>query len=254
MQPLKEEMIVQDHVAELHKKVRYKLPHSVLYNEWRMKKLDGLVDWKEREHWTVLDNGCGIAHFSEWIRVRHPKDVEVFGTDLSFEMLRHARQILNGSACQADSQSLPFKEGAFDVVFANSLLHHLPSPELGLKEIHRVLKQGGLLCLVDPNHAVLASLVRGIFQKKDHFSEVHKDFDLNGFSALVGERFDIESREYFGYIAYPLLGFPDVLNVLRLVRFPEAFSRFLIKIDEGLACIPLVRGQGFGFMIKARKK
>jgi hypothetical protein len=61
MQPLKEEMIVQDHVAELHKKVRYKLPHSVLYNEWRMKKLDGLVDWKERKHWTVLDNGCGIA-------------------------------------------------------------------------------------------------------------------------------------------------------------------------------------------------
>ncbi len=254
MQPLKEEMTVQDHVAELYRNVRYRLPHSVLYNEWRMKKLCELVDWKGREHWIALDNGCGIAHLAEWLHARHPGYVEVFGTDLSLEMLRHARQILAGSVCQADSQSLPFKEGMFDVVFANSMLHHLPSPELGLKEIHRVLKQGGLLCLVDPNHALLTSLVRSIFQKKDHFSEVHKDFDLRGFSALVEERFAIESRRYFGYVAYPLLGFPDVINVLRVVRFPEPLSRFLIKLDEGLARVPFVRNQGFGFMIKARKK
>ena len=50
--------------------------------------------------------------------------------------------------------TLPFKDGTFDIVFANSVFSHL-EPDLNLawmKEIHRTLQPGGLamLTIIDP--------------------------------------------------------------------------------------------------------
>ena len=43
----------------------------------------------------------------------------------------------------ADAQQLPFDNGSFDNVLALDVLEHLPSAEVSLKEIARVLKPGG---------------------------------------------------------------------------------------------------------------
>lgn len=49
----------------------------------------------------------------------------------------------------ADAENLPYKDNSFDVVIIANALHILPDPEKALKEIDRVLKDGGML--IAPN-------------------------------------------------------------------------------------------------------
>jgi len=65
--------------------------------------------------------------------------------------------------------------------------------------------------------------------------------------------FEVESFRYFGYVAYPLLGFPDVIDLFELLHLPRWSVRLLIRLDEVISRIPLVRSQSFGIMIYARK-
>lgn len=46
---------------------------------------------------------------------------------------------------------LPFADAAFDVVLSNHVIEHVSSPEQHLREIHRVLKPGGIAYLATPN-------------------------------------------------------------------------------------------------------
>lgn len=50
---------------------------------------------------------------------------------------------------QADVKALPHATGAFDGVFSNTILHHIPEPVLFLREAARVLAPGGVLLIRD---------------------------------------------------------------------------------------------------------
>lgn len=50
-----------------------------------------------------------------------------------------------------DVETLTFGSGIFDRVIATCLFHHLENPELGLAEIRRVAKVGGLITLLVPH-------------------------------------------------------------------------------------------------------
>jgi ubiquinone/menaquinone biosynthesis C-methylase UbiE len=44
----------------------------------------------------------------------------------------------------ADGERLPFDDESFDVVYSNGVLHHTPDTVRAVKEIHRVLRRGGI--------------------------------------------------------------------------------------------------------------
>lgn len=50
----------------------------------------------------------------------------------------------------ADVHQLPFETGSVDAVIAEMLLEHLERPEVAVAEMHRVLKQDGLLYITVP--------------------------------------------------------------------------------------------------------
>ena len=50
---------------------------------------------------------------------------------------------------QGDSERLPFPAGAFDVVTCANSFHHYPHQDRAVAEMHRVLRPGGRLMLVD---------------------------------------------------------------------------------------------------------
>ena len=43
-----------------------------------------------------------------------------------------------------DGESLPFADESFDVVYSNGVLHHTPDTARAVRELHRVLRPGGL--------------------------------------------------------------------------------------------------------------
>jgi SAM-dependent methyltransferase len=51
----------------------------------------------------------------------------------------------------ADGESVPYPDAAFDVVFANNVLEHLPDPYSVLTEVARILKPGGVFMFKTPN-------------------------------------------------------------------------------------------------------
>lgn len=101
----------------------------------------------------VLDIGCGTGQFAVSLLDRCP-EAEVWGLDLSGAMLGGAagRQ----AACdgrlhlvQADSERLPFGDDSFDAVTCSHSFHHYPNQERVVAEMHRVLRPGGRLLILD---------------------------------------------------------------------------------------------------------
>ncbi len=101
---------------------------------------------------TVLDVGTGPARIPILLCQRRPQWT-VTGIDLSQTMLKlgasHVAQAELGDRIRldyADAKQLPYPDDSFDLVISNSIIHHLPDPLPGLREMRRVLKpQGGLL-------------------------------------------------------------------------------------------------------------
>lgn len=101
----------------------------------------------------ILDVGCGTGVFASRIRQALP-EATVWGVDLVAGMLaggaerwrRHAGSVM---PVQGDSERLPFPTGAFDVVTCANSFHHYPHQDRAVAEMHRVLRPGGRLMLID---------------------------------------------------------------------------------------------------------
>lgn len=104
----------------------------------------------------LLDLGCGTGFMLE---VAKPYFKELYGADITPSMLKIAEdkfKYVRGKKVQlllANSDDIPFENEYFNVVTANSFLHHLPDLYPTFKEAYRVLKKGGIFYGdQDPNY------------------------------------------------------------------------------------------------------
>jgi ubiquinone/menaquinone biosynthesis C-methylase UbiE len=72
----------------------------------------------------------------------------VFGIDVDLAISANS-QIDGG--CVGDASRLPFRNAAFDLVYADNVLEHLDKPALVFAEVARVLKPGGRFLVKTPN-------------------------------------------------------------------------------------------------------
>lgn len=122
-----------------------------------MRSLRGSSTAFESGRWTsVLDVGTGTALIPIELGRRADFTGEVVGVDLAEEMLALARLNINRAGLTervrveaVDAKSLPYEDGAFDVVMSNSIVHHIPEPSVVMAEMLRVLRPGGLLFVRD---------------------------------------------------------------------------------------------------------
>lgn len=98
----------------------------------------------------VADVGTGTGFVAAGLASRAGR---VYGFDVSAAMLEVARCNLaafsNVELHETLGDHLPLAEAVLDGVFANMYLHHAPEPPAAIKEMVRVLKPGGRLCITD---------------------------------------------------------------------------------------------------------
>ncbi|MBN1946707.1 MAG: methyltransferase domain-containing protein [Bradymonadales bacterium] len=116
----------------------------------------------------VLELGPGPGYFSPAVARALPQGKLVL-VDIQQEMLEMAKKrlddqgVVNVEYCQGDALALPAEDGSFDVAFLVSVLGEVPDRARSVKELHRVLRPGGLLSvtemgLFDPDAVPLAEL------------------------------------------------------------------------------------------------
>ena len=97
----------------------------------------------------ILDLGCaGGRDIASFKALGH----RPVGLDGSEEFCRFARHYTNCPILQQSFLTLELPEKAFDGIFANASLFHIPSQELPrvLSELHRALRPGGILFSSNP--------------------------------------------------------------------------------------------------------
>jgi len=113
-------------------------------------KVEAMHSSPLRPEAVVADVGTGTGFVALGLA---PKVAKVIGFDASPEMLAVARRNLaafsNVEFREAPGDHLPLPDGALDAAFANMYLHHAPAPADAVRELVRVLKRGGVLCLTD---------------------------------------------------------------------------------------------------------
>ena len=216
-----EEKLAQDYTSKFYAK-RYSGTGFLYHAKYACEMLDG-VKMSDRHSDKILDVGCGNGLLSQL----YP-NFDIIGIDISDGMLAHNPH----KWLKAPAEVIPFPDNHFDYVVCRSLLHHLEKPELGLREMFRVLKPGGKWACYDPNHNAVYELIRHIFQHTDRFSHLHKSFNDNELCGMIEDTgFKITEKRYIGYFGYPLLAFPDIIDF----KIPIGIGRLIMKLDDLLS-------------------
>jgi ubiquinone/menaquinone biosynthesis C-methylase UbiE len=95
----------------------------------------------------ILDLGCGTGRYSAAL-VNH-FDAHVIAIDRSAKMLAEARKKSAPGVChaRASGESLPLRDGSFDMVFMSMVFHHFEDQLGAARECRRVLRAAGVVCM-----------------------------------------------------------------------------------------------------------
>jgi ubiquinone/menaquinone biosynthesis C-methylase UbiE len=161
---------------------------------------------------SVLDVGTGTAQIPIEI-CRHRNDLRVTAIDLAGHMLQVAQRnvIREGLTAkirleQIDAKSLPFPANAFDAVISNSIIHHIPEPQLVFREMVRVVRSGGQL------------FVRDLIRPQNLES-------LEGLVAAYAGEANDHQRQMFGDSLHAALSLDEVGEMLRDAGLPADWVR-----------------------------
>ena len=172
----------------------------------------------------VLDIACGSGYTTCLIAEIY--GAQVVGIDISENMIEKAKKRVQKNKLEnkvkiqkADVYQLPFEEGEFDVVIFESLLTPLTDEVNALKEMHRVLRPGGIL-----------GANEGVFDVSTPFEFLeliakHPSFSGNVFTAK-------ELKTTFESVSFEIIEFlekPFEMNIVKELGVKGIISFMILK-------------------------
>ena len=133
----------------------------------------------------VLDAGCGAAH---GVYLLASDCQAAIGIDISVAALTYARRCHSRDKIEflaQDVTRLGFKSETFDVVLSFEVIEHLKNHRVYLREIRRVLKDGGTLLISTPNKKIMSP-----GRKRPLWKWHHVEFYSHEFETLLKEFFE----------------------------------------------------------------
>ena len=236
------------------KRIRYSLNFARYYHRWYNGILLGLLS--PDSSFSVLDCGCGTGVLLPALQERYRRAI---GIDLCMENLFEARGVNGGSPLVVgDIGSLPVAPQSFHQIVCRGVLHRLSDVGLGLQQIFAALKDGGDLVIAEPirdsralNLLRVAALAAGTHPSPGGRVEYLTTREWIEAAHVVG--FRTVQWFHLGYLAFPLLGFPEALSLMRYVPSRMTLAKILLRLDRVLARIPYVNTWSWQAVFHFRK-
>ncbi|TGM06431.1 ubiquinone/menaquinone biosynthesis methyltransferase [Leptospira jelokensis] len=227
---------------------QYQLPSQEKKPEYVRQNFDGIAkaydrfnDWnsfflhRKWKDWVVrkaleavpnaksaLDLCCGTGDITSRLS-KHPNLETVVGLDFSEQMLSYAFPKVEGKQVNlivGDAMDLKqFADGSFDIVTMGFGLRNVSDLRLCLKEIKRVLKEGGVYVNLD------------VGRVRPRFLKVFADFYFFKIVPLFGYLLYGKQNEMFDYLPHSSKAYPDqetLKTILEEVGFTNVwFQNFV---------------------------
>jgi len=97
----------------------------------------------------TLEVGCGNGSISVWLAERVSPSGTAVAVDLDLSLIQARMQ--NLELRNADIVAGPVERGAFDLVTARAVLHHVADPEMAIANMIASLRASGALLLIEPD-------------------------------------------------------------------------------------------------------
>jgi SAM-dependent methyltransferase len=189
---------------------------------------------------SLLEIGCGNGFLLKVLRDRFPS-VDLVGADYSPDMVRLAsmRALERCQIRREDVRALTLPTASVDVVVSERCLINLPDGEAqdqALREIHRVLKPGGHVVLIEAFTDGNANLNRArteiglaentvppynLWFEKERFLSVTRDLfeEVDGDRTRIPPSNFLSSHYFISRVLYPAVTQREVMYNTEFVRF-----------------------------------
>jgi len=154
----------------------------------------------------VLEALSGSGHATGYL-LKHKKAL-VTGLDISDEAIASFRS--RWPDCQAicapiTSSGLPSE--SFDCVVVVMGLHHLhPHLDEAVREMHRLLRKGGVFCFTEPHRESGFNRLRSIWYRHDSlFAENEESLDVGALKTEFADLFNFKAEKHVGSVGYLLV-------------------------------------------------
>ena len=141
-----------------------------------------MSQYEIRQGMSVLELGCGTGEMWSGKQEMIRRCGRLVLSDFSGGMLDKARETLgdyDGIEYRViDIQDIPFPDCTFNAIIANMMLYHVPDLSGGLREVRRVLKDGGTFyCATYGEHGIM-EYISGLFSAYRIRKEPNHNFTL----------------------------------------------------------------------------
>jgi SAM-dependent methyltransferase len=137
----------------------YILPHDLQGEQQRLALMSQLLDPLHRstiemlglrQGWRCLEIGCGNGSISQWLAGRVGPAGAAVASDMDLQYVSGLKTP-NLEIRRINILEDPVEEGAYDLVTARAVLHHIASPEKAVQRMAAALKPGGALLSIEPD-------------------------------------------------------------------------------------------------------
>ncbi|MFO1431384.1 MAG: class I SAM-dependent methyltransferase [Candidatus Competibacteraceae bacterium] len=180
----------------------------------------------------VLDVGCGRGAYNEDpvlirknLRVLKGKVAKVIGIDIEPDAQEN---LFLDEFHLIKGDSWPIDDDSIDLIICDNVLEHIENPGQFFSEVHRVLKNGGYLCIRTPNRWSYIALIATLIPNKYHSKVVsfaqdgRKEEDI--FPTFyrcnsIGKIRNLMKKKGFECVVYGYEAEPSYLSFSRIAYF-----------------------------------
>ncbi|GMO55906.1 MAG: class I SAM-dependent methyltransferase [Termitinemataceae bacterium] len=147
---------------------------------------------------SVLDIGCAAGALLKHLR---SEGWAVQGVEIGHEMAEFGQRERNLEISRKPLEENNFADGSFSLVTASHLIEHLNNPASFVKEVFRILKNGGYFIVITPNIESFQGRIFGSRWRSAIFDHLYLFSRRTLITLLKKEQFTIEKIVTWGGLA-----------------------------------------------------